>query len=133
MSHTLDDTIRERLAGVSVSTLTTCLFRRGFRTRLIRGVLPVNAAAARMVGEAFTLRFIPAREDIDTMAAYAENDHVHRRAMEECPPGCVLVIDVQGALSAASAGDIMLGRLKARGVAGVVTDGASATHRISRR
>ncbi len=118
-----DEAVRERLRIVNVSTLTTCLFRRGFRSRLIDGVRPINAAAARMVGEAFTLRFIPAREDVDVMAAYAEDTHVQRRAMEECPAGHVLVIDSLGDASAASAGDNMLGRLKARGVEGAVTDG----------
>ena len=84
-------------------------------------MLPVNGNAAAMVGPAFTLRFIPAREDIDTIEAYAEESHVHRRAMEECPPGCVLVIDAGGSTAAASAGDIMLGRLKARGAVGADT------------
>ncbi len=123
MAEKFDDTVRERLRRVNVSTLTTCLFRRGFRSRLIDGVRPINVDAARMVGEAFTLRFIPAREDIDVMAAYADETHVQRRAMEECPAGHVLVIDARGDASAASAGDNMLGRLKARGVEGAVTDG----------
>jgi regulator of RNase E activity RraA len=119
----VDSEILDRLAQVSVSTLTTCLFKRGFRNRLIEGVRPVNADAARMIGPAYTLRFIPSREDIDTMSAYADDGHVQRRAMEECPPGFVAVIDARGDTGAASAGDIMIGRLKARGVAGVVTDG----------
>ena len=123
MPQNFDDTVREQLRRVNVSTLTTCLFRRGFRSRLIDGVRPINADAARMVGEAFTLRFIPAREDIDVLAAYADDMHVQRRAMEECPTGHVLVIDACGDASAASAGDNMLGRLKARGVEGAVTDG----------
>ena len=123
MTGTLDDTVRQRLRRVNVSTLTTCLFRRGFRTRLIDGVRPIDAGAARMVGEAFTLRFIPAREDVDGMAAYADEAHVQRRAMEECPAGHVLVIDSRGDAGAASAGDNMLGRLKALGVEGAVTDG----------
>jgi regulator of RNase E activity RraA len=119
----IDETVRDQLHQVNVSTLTTCLFKRGFRNRFIQGVSPVNAGCAKMVGEAFTLRFIPAREDIDTMAAYADDTHVQRRAMEECPPGNILVIDSMGDIGAASAGDIMLGRLKARGVEGAVTDG----------
>ena len=123
MTRIFDDTIREQLRRVNVSTLTTCLFRRGFRSRLIDAVRPINVDAARMVGEAFTLRFIPAREDIDVMAAYADEAHVQRRAMEECPTGHVLVIDACGDAGAASAGDNMLGRLKARGVEGAVTDG----------
>lgn len=76
-----------------------------------------------MVGRAYTLRFIPAREDIDTMDAYQRDDHLHRRAVEECPAGYVLVIDAGGDTTAASGGDIMLARLMTRGAAGVVTDG----------
>jgi regulator of RNase E activity RraA len=114
---------REKLRQVSISTLTTCLFTRGFRNVWIRGAVPLGGAAPRMVGEAFTLRFIPSREDLDTMAAYASNEHVQRRAIEECPKGAVLVIDSRGRADAASAGDIMLARLQVRGAAGAVTDG----------
>ena len=123
MAGNFDNSIREQLRTVNISTLTTCLFRRGFRSRLIDGVCPINVDVARMVGEAFTLRFIPMREDIDVMAAYADEAHVQRQAMEECPAGHVLVIDSLSDASAASAGDNMLGRLKARGVEGAVTDG----------
>ena len=119
----ISDTTRAALEGVSISTLSTVLFMRGFRNRVMRGVGPVNPAATRIVAPAFTLRFIPAREDLDTMAQYAKESHVQRRAMEECPPGHVLVIDAMGETGAASAGDIMLSRLKARGCAGAVTDG----------
>jgi regulator of RNase E activity RraA len=114
---------RDALLRTSVATITTCLLKRGFRTRLIKGVLPVNRGAARMVGPAYTLRFIPSREDLDGMANYASADNKHRRAIEECPTGHVLVIDARGELGAAAAGDIMIGRLKARGVAGIITDG----------
>ena len=123
MSQDLKPETRERLATVSVSTLTTCLFKRGFRNQTLNGITPINAASARMVGPAFTLRFIPAREDLDTMAEYAKESHVQRRAIEECPEGQVLVMDARGDTGAACAGDIMAGRLKARGVAGAVTDG----------
>lgn len=114
---------RERLRSISVSTLATCLLQKGFRNRVMRGVLPLNARAERIVGEAFTLRFIPSREDLDTMANYARPDFLHRRAIEECPAGHVLVIDSGGKAEAGSAGDIMIARLKARGVAGAVSDG----------
>lgn len=114
---------RSRLGKVSISTLTTCLFMRGFRNVWIRNVVPVAGAGSRMVGEAFTLRFIPAREDIDTMTAYASSEHIQRRAIEECPVGHVLVIDARGRADAACAGDIMIARLQARGAAGAVTDG----------
>ena len=123
MPGNLNAEVREILARVGVATLTTCLLKRGLRSRLIAGVSPINADAASMVGPAFTLRFIPAREDIDTLQAYGDDRHVQRRAMEECPPGHVLVIDAGGSTAAASAGDIMVGRLKARGAAGAVSDG----------
>lgn len=113
----------ERLSKIATSTLTAVLFRKGFRTRFIAGVMPVNPGAARFVGPAFTLRFIPAREDIDTMGKYASSEHVQRRAIEECPAGAVLVIAANGDCRSASAGDIMLSRLQQRGVAGAVTDG----------
>lgn len=120
---TLTDLTRRQLATVSISTLSTVLFMRGFRNRVLRGVLPLNPRAARLVGPAFTLRFIPAREDLDTMAEYAKESHVQRRAIEECPPGHVLMIDAMGQTGAASAGDLMLARLQARGAVGAVTDG----------
>lgn len=123
MSLSLNEETRERLSRVSVSTLTTCLFKRGFRNQTLNGLSPINAGSASMVGPAFTLRFIPAREDLDTMAEYAKESHVQRRAMEECPEGHVLVIDARGDTGAACAGDIMIARLKARGAAGAVTDG----------
>ncbi|WP_369694658.1 ribonuclease activity regulator RraA [Gemmobacter fulvus] len=112
-----------QLRAVSISTLSTVLFKRGFRNRVMQGVGPLSPSAVRMVGPAFTLRFIPAREDLDTMEDYALPTHVQRRAIEECPAEHVLVIDARGDRGAASAGDIMIARLKARGCAGAVTDG----------
>ena len=119
----LDEACREILEGVSTATLTTCLFRRGFRNCFMQDVHPVDRAAGPMVGEAYTLRFIPAREDIDLLEAYRDPDHPQRYAVEHCPPGQVLVIDSRGDARAASAGDILVTRLKVRGVAGIVTDG----------
>ena len=119
----LDQKILSAYANFGVSTLTTLLFRRGLRNMLFRNVVPVCPNAPRMVGQAYTLRFTPAREDLDTPQAYTQSDHPQRRALEECPPGGVLVIDARGDTRAASAGDLMIGRLKARGCAGAVTDG----------
>jgi regulator of RNase E activity RraA len=119
----LDEETRARLSGVSTATLTTCLFKRGFRNVFLQDVHPVAPGGPRMVGEAFTLRLVPAREDLDTMAVYADPDHPQRKAIETCPAGHVLVIDSRGDPRAASAGDILIARLKARGVAGIVTDG----------
>jgi regulator of RNase E activity RraA len=120
---TLSVEARDMLRGVNVATLTNCLLSRGLRNIFLHGISPVAATAENMVGEAFTMRFIPAREDIDNMAAYARPDHVQRRAIEECPAGSVLVIDSRGDARAASAGDLLVARLKARGAAGIVTDG----------
>jgi regulator of RNase E activity RraA len=115
--------VRDKLAGVSISCIANCLLRRGFRNVYMAGVRPLDASQPRLVGPAFTLRFIPAREDVDSLANYASDENIHRRAVEECPPGAVLVIDAQGCLRASSAGDLMVGRLQARGAAGIVTDG----------
>jgi regulator of RNase E activity RraA len=117
------DANRERLRAVSTATLTTVLFKRGFRNAFVQGVLPVNPAAPRMVGEAYTLRTIPAREDLDHMGAVADRTHPQRRGVEEIPPGHVMVIDSRGDARAASAGGILIARMMARGAAGVVTDG----------
>ena len=119
----IDPATLARLMKVNVSTLTNCLLRRGLRNQFLHGVAPLAPGLPNMVGPAFTLRFIPAREDLDTMANYQLETHVQRRAMEECPPGAVLVVDSRGDARAASAGDLLIGRLKARGCAGIVTDG----------
>jgi regulator of RNase E activity RraA len=118
----LTDEARERLKRVSVATLTTCLFKRGFRNAFLQGVHPIDPSL-RMVGEAFTLRYIPAREDLDVLDAYADSEHPQRKAIETCPPGHVLVMDSRKDARAASAGDILLARLMVRGCAGAVTDG----------
>ena len=123
MPDTLSAETKDQLLKVSVSTLTTCLLKRGFRNQTLNGIAPINSDAARMVGPAYTLRFIPSREDLDTMAEYAKDTNVHRRAMEECPEGHVLMIDARGDAGAASGGDIMIARLQKRGGAGAVTDG----------
>ncbi|MEO8012900.1 MAG: ribonuclease activity regulator RraA [Polaromonas sp.] len=112
------------LRSVSVATLCTCLYKRGFRNQVIQGAIPVGAASKpTMVGPAFTLRYMPAREDLNTLVEFRNPDHPQRKAVEECPPGAVLVFDSRKDARAASAGSILIGRLLARGVAGVVTDG----------
>ncbi|GAB4061447.1 ribonuclease activity regulator RraA [Uliginosibacterium sediminicola] len=115
---------RELLAQSSSSTIANVLLMRfGLRNSYLLGLFAVRSGLPRMVGPAFTLRFIPAREDIDTMQNYQRDDNPHRRAIEECPAGCVLVIDSGGSTRASSAGDIMVARLSMRGVSGIVTDG----------
>jgi regulator of RNase E activity RraA len=108
---------------ISTATLTTVLFKRGLRNVFIQGIFLLNRDAPRMVGEAFTLRYIPAREDIDQLGAFEGRGHPQREAIEACPPGHVLVMDARRDASAATGGDILMTRLMVRGVAGVVTDG----------
>ena len=108
---------------VSTATLCTALFKRGLRHQYIQDVRPLNANLPNMVGEAFTLRYIPAREDLNPITVFNDRDHPQRKAVEQCPPGAVLVIDSRKDARAASAGGILVSRLMKRGVAGVVTDG----------
>ena len=120
---TLHPTTREQLKSVSSATLCTALFKRGLRNQFIQDVHPLNARLPNMVGEAFTLRYIPAREDLNPITVFQDPSHPQRRAVEECPPGAVFVIDSRKDPRAASAGSILVSRLMLRGVAGVVTDG----------
>ena len=113
----------EMLAHVSVATLATALFKRGLRNQVIQDVRPVRPKGRNMVGPAFTLRYIPAREDRNTLDVFRNPEHPQRHAVETCPPGHVLVMDSRKDARAASAGDILVTRLMARGCAGVVTDG----------
>ena len=119
----LSDSTRAKLSTVSVATLTTVLFKRGFRNQFIQDVHPLNPNAGAMVGEAFTLRYIPAREDLNPITVFKDRAHPQRKAVEDCPPGAVMVIDSRKNARAASAGGILVARLMKRGVAGIVTDG----------
>jgi regulator of RNase E activity RraA len=114
---------RDKLKTVSTATLCTALFKRGFRNQFVQDVHPLNPHAGPMVGEAFTLRYIPAREDLNPITVFQDRGHPQRKAVEDCPPGAVLVIDSRKDARAASAGSILVTRLMKRGVAGVVTDG----------
>ncbi len=119
----LADATRASFRTVSTATITTALFKRGLRNQFVQDVRPLNADAGPMVGEAYTLRYIPAREDLNPITVFKERTHPQRRAIEECPPGAVLVIDSRRNARAASAGSILVTRLMKRGVAGIVTDG----------
>lgn len=119
----LSDETYDRLMQVGTANVANALLKRGFRNVYLLGVQPIAANQRQLVGRAYTLRFMPAREDVDSMANYAQDSNLHRRAIEECPPGAVLVIDAFGNTQAAAMGDMMAARLKVRGVAGVVTDG----------
>ncbi|HMN85278.1 MAG TPA: ribonuclease activity regulator RraA [Bauldia sp.] len=114
--------LRQIFLGVSTATLTTALFKRGLRNACIQGVRPLGPAA-RMAGPAFTLRYIPAREDLDTIEVFRDPLHPQRHAVETIPAGAVMVIDSRKDARAASAGGILVRRMMMRGVAGVVTDG----------
>ncbi|WP_224704060.1 ribonuclease activity regulator RraA [Devosia aquimaris] len=119
----MDPALRDKFMGVSVATLATALFRRGLRNQVIQGVHPVRPKGANMVGPAYTLRYIPAREDRNQLVEFRNPEHPQRVAVETCPAGQVLVMDSRKDPRAASAGDILVTRLMVRGVAGVVTDG----------
>ena len=119
----LSDKARAQLKKVSTATLTTVLFKRGLRNTYIQGIGPLNPDAPPMVGEAYTLRYIPAREDIDVIEVFKDPSHPQRKAVEAIPPGHVLVMDCRGDASVASAGSILVTRMMIRGAAGVVSDG----------
>jgi len=119
----MNEETRQKLKGVSVATLATALYKRGLRNQVIQGVHPVKAKGVTMVGPAFTLRYMPAREDRNQLAEFRNPEHPQRVAIETCPEGHVLVMDSRKDARAASSGDILITRLMKRGAAGVVTDG----------
>ena len=119
----MNEQTRAKLKTVSTATLCTALYKRGLKNQFIQDVRPLNPNGAPMVGEAFTLRYIPAREDLNPITVFQNRDHPQRVAVEQCPPGAVLVIDSRKDARAASAGSILITRLMVRGAAGVVTDG----------
>lgn len=108
---------------VGTATIATCLFKKGLKNQFIQGVRPLKKGKPTMVGEAYTLRYIPAREDLNPISVFRDPKHLQRVAVEECPAGAVLVIDSRKDARAASAGSILATRLMMRGVAGLVTDG----------
>lgn len=121
-----------KLRRVSTATLATQLFKRGLRQQFLVGVGPVGPATS-FVGEAFTMRFIPAREDIDTLESLRGPDNLQWRAIESLQPGYVLVVDSREDKRAASAGDMLVTRAMKRGAVAFVTDGAVRdAHAISR-
>lgn len=119
----LDPETRARLMSVSTATLCTALFKLGLRNQYIQDVTPVAPKAQNMVGQAYTLRYIPAREDLNPISVFQDPTHPQRVGVEECPPGYVMVIDSRKDPRAASAGSILIARMMTRGVGGVVTDG----------
>jgi regulator of RNase E activity RraA len=114
---------RRILENTSTASIATMLFKRGLRNQFVQNVARLNPASTRMVGPVYTLRYIPAREDLNPVEVFRDPDHPQRRAVEEIPEGHVLVMDCRLDATAASAGSILITRLAIRGCAGVVTDG----------
>jgi len=114
---------KTKLEQVSVATLATALFKRSLRNQVIQDVRPVKRKRRNMVGPAFTLRYMPAREDRNQLEQFRNPEHPQRKAIETCPEGHVMVMDSRKDARAASAGDILVTRLMIRGGAGIVTDG----------
>src|SRR5882672_5666240 len=118
----LDQAVVEALSGVTTATLTTVLLKKGLRNVWLRGTRPLVPDLPRLVGRAFTLRFVPAREDLATPASWGSPIST-RAAIEAMPAGCIAVVAALGVTDAGIFGDILCARMKKRGVAGLVTDG----------
>src|SRR6202142_3470668 len=112
----------ETLSGITTATLTTVLLKNGLRNVWLRGAKPLRSGQKRLVGPAFTLRFVPAREDLATPESWSSPTST-RAAIESMPPGCIAVVDAMGITDAGIFGDILCARMKVRGVAGLITDG----------
>ncbi len=120
----MDSSVLETLRGVTTATVTMQLLKRGIRRSAMEGVGPLSPGGARIVGVAYTLRYIPMREDLATAQVLGAPDYAPRVAIEDCPPGAILTIDARSEVDCGVIGDILAERLKQRGVAAVVTDGA---------
>jgi regulator of RNase E activity RraA len=123
VTMTLKPATRDKLKTVGTATVATALLKRGFRNQVIQNVHPLSPIDPSMVGPAYTLRYMPAREDLNKLDVFRDRGHPQRKAIEDCPAGAVLVMDSRKDARAASAGSILVTRLMKRGVAGVVTDG----------
>jgi len=121
-SLSLDPAVSQALTSVSTATITTVLLKKGLRNVWMRGTKPLLPGQPRVVGRAFTLRFVPAREDLATPASWGAPIST-RAAIEAMPAGCIAVVDAMGVMDAGIFGDILCTRMKKRGVAGLVTDG----------
>ena len=117
-----DDDRIARLSHVTTATLTTLLLKKGLRNVFLRGTKPIRTGQTRVVGRAFTLRFVPSREDLATPESWAKPTST-RGAIEAMPAGCVAVVDARGIMDAGIFGDILCARMQRRGVAALITDG----------
>ena len=118
----LDQKTIRLLSGITTATLTTVLLKKGLRNVWMRGAMPLRPGQPRLVGRAFTLRFVPAREDLATPASWSAPIST-RAAIEAMPEGCIAVVDAMGVVDAGIFGDILCARMQKRGVAALVTDG----------
>jgi regulator of RNase E activity RraA len=118
----LDPAIVATLSQVTTATLTTVLLKKGLRNVWLRGARPIRTGQPRLVGRAFTLRFVPAREDLATPASWGSPIST-RAAIEDMPAGCIAVVDAMGVQDAGIFGDILCARMAKRGVTALVTDG----------
>jgi len=119
---TIDSNVVQTLSQVTTATITTLLLKKGLRNVWMRGTLPLRPEQPRLVGRAFTLRFVPAREDLATPESWS-SPRSTRGAIEEMPEGCIAVVDAMGVTDAGIFGDILCTRMRKRGVAALVTDG----------
>src|SRR5258708_20815450 len=122
MTPALDEKTTATLSSIATATLTTVLLKKGLRNVWLRGTKPLVSGQKRLVGPAFTLRFVPAREDLATPESWSSPIST-RAAIEAMPPGCVAVVDAMGITDAGIFGDILCQRMKVRDVAALVTDG----------
>ena len=118
----LDPAVIKALSGVSTATLTTILLKKGLRNVWLRGTRPIRSGQPRLVGRAFTLRFVPAREDLATPESWSSPKST-RGAIEDMPEGCIAVVDSMGVQDAGIFGDILCARMAKKKVAALVTDG----------
>jgi regulator of RNase E activity RraA len=118
----LDQNTIETLSVVAAATLTTVLLKKGLRNVWLRGAKPLRPGQKRVVGPAFTLRFVPAREDLATPESWSSPTST-RAAIEAMPPGCIAVVDAMGVTHAGIFGDILCERMRVRGIAALITDG----------
>ncbi|WP_119419043.1 ribonuclease activity regulator RraA [Desertibaculum subflavum] len=121
-SQPLDAAIVKTLSAVTTATITTILLKKGLRNVWMRGARPLKAGQPRLVGRAFTLRFVPAREDLATPESWSSPIST-RAAIEAMPPGCIAVADAMGITDAGIFGDILCARMQKKGVAALITDG----------
>lgn len=122
-SADMSEELRARFANCSSASISTQLIRRGLRNVAIRGVLPLRNDLPVMVGPAFTMRYVPAREDLDAYGSGGDPANIQRKAIEIAPAGHVFVADCRGVTDVAGIGSILARRLMQRGLKGVVLDG----------